>query len=389
MMRVSALHVHNYRSLVDVELPLRDLSVVIGPNGAGKTALLEVFQLLQRGSQQELNSFLEAQGGFQAVSSCQEIASQPTCLKIGLEVDVQSEQSDAPMGYRFELMGRPIGYVIDFERLEWQYKSQATGPFHYINAHHDRLHYSDPETGKLVQPNWDYDRLELALAQVPRMYREPEALRSMLASTRHYSFLDVTPRAVVRLPQSLTPATRPGPNGENLYSALYNLRASHQDIYDRIGALLGQGFSGFGRLEFPVVGAGQVTLAWYEHDSKEPFYPNQLSEGTLRFLWLITTLLAPPSPPLMLLDEPEVSLHPELLKLLAALLQDASASSQIVVATHSPDLIRWLQPEEVLIADKEEGVTRFSWADELDLDEWLAEYTLRDLWLMGNLGGRP
>lgn len=388
-MRVSALHVHNYRSLVDVELPLRDLSVVIGPNGAGKTALLEVFQLLQRGCQQELSGFLEAQGGFQAVLSHQEVPKKPSRLAVTLEVDVQSEQSDAPMDYRFGLAGQQIGYAIDFERLEWQYNPQAQKPFCYIDAHHNRLYYTDPETSKMVQPDWDYDRLELALAQVPRMYREPEALRSMLASIRHYSFLDVTPRAVVRLPQSLTPATRPGPNGENLYSALYNLRASHRDIYDRIGALLGQGFSGFERLEFPVVGAGQVTLAWYEHDSKEPFYPNQLSEGTLRFLWLITTLLAPPSPPLMLLDEPEVSLHPELLKLLAALLQDASASSQIVVATHSPDLIRWLQPEEVLIADKEEGVTRFAWADELELDEWLAEYTLRDLWLMGNLGGRP
>ncbi|MBN1815560.1 MAG: AAA family ATPase, partial [Anaerolineae bacterium] len=94
-------------------------------------------------------------------------------------------------------------------------------------------------------------------------------------------------------------------------------------------------------------------------------------------------------PPVLLIDEPEVSLHPELLKLLAALLQDASASSRIVVATHSPDLIRWLEPSEVLVADKEEGVTRFTRADELNLDEWLAEYTLRDLWLMGNLGGRP
>ncbi len=387
-MKISTLQVHNYRSLVDVELPLRDLSVVIGPNGAGKTALLEVFQLLQRGSQQGLNSFFEAQGGFQAVSSCQEIASQPSLLKIGLEVDVQSERSDALMGYRFELIGKPIGYAIDNERLEWQVDPHAEKPFRYIDARRDRIYYTDPETSKMVRPDWDYDLRELALAQVPKMYGQTEALRNILASTRHYSFLDVTPRAVVRLPQSLTPATRPGPNGENLYSALYNLRASHRDIYDRIGALLGQGFPDFERLEFPVVGAGQVTLTWYERGGKF-FYPGQLSEGTLRFLWLITTLLAPPAPPLILLDEPEVSLHPELLKLLAALLQDASANSQIVVATHSPDLIRWLQPEEVLIADKEGGVSRFAWADELDLDEWLAEYTLRDLWLMGNLGGRP
>ena len=388
-MRLSTLCVQNYRSLVDIRLALRDLMVVIGPNGVGKTALLEVLQLLQRGSQQELNGFLESQGGFQAVLNHQKGLGESPRLEVKLEVDVQSEQSSAPMNYSFELVGKQVGYVIDLERLEWQYDPRAEMPFRYIDAHYDRLYYADPAGTGMVRPDWDYTRLELALAQVPKMYRQPEALRSMLASTRHYSFLDVSPRAVVRLPQSLTPATRPGPNGENLYSALHNLRASHYDTYQRIEALLQQGFPDFGRIEFPVVGAGQVTLAWYDRGDKEPFYPNQLSEGTLRFLWLITTLLAPPSPAVVLLDEPEVSLHPELLKLLAALLQDASQSGQIVVATHSPDLIRWLQPEEVLIAEKEEGRTRLTWADELDLGEWLAEYTLRDLWLMGNLGGRP
>jgi predicted ATPase len=388
-MRLSTLCVQNYRSLVDIRLALRDLMVVIGPNGVGKTALLEVLQLLQRGSQQELNGFLESQGGFQAVLNHQKGLGESPRLEVKLEVDVQSEQSSAPMNYSFELVGKQVGYVIDLERLEWQYDPRAENPFRYIDAHYDRLYYADPAGTGMVRPDWDYTRLELALAQVPKMYRQPEALRSMLASTRHYSFLDVSPRAVVRLPQSLTPATRPGPNGENLYSALHNLRASHYDTYERIAALLQQGFPDFGRIEFPVVGAGQVTLAWYDRGDKEPFYPNQLSEGTLRFLWLITTLLAPPSPAVVLLDEPEVSLHPELLKLLAALLQDASQSGQIVVATHSPDLIRWLQPEEVLIAEKEEGRTRLTWADELDLGEWLDEYTLRDLWLMGNLGGRP
>lgn len=221
------------------------------------------------------------------------------------------------------------------------------------------------------------------------MYSEPEALRNLFASMRHYSFLDVSPRAIVRLPQSLTPTVRPGPNGESLYSALYNLRASHSDVYERIDALLQQAFPGFKKLEFPVVGSGQVTMAWYDRSGNMPYYPNQLSEGTLRFLWLITILLSPQTPPIILLDEPEVSLHPELLKLMAALLQDSSANTQIIVATHSPDLIRWLEPSEVLITEKEDGQTSFTYADELNLDEWLSEYTLNELWAMGNLGGRP
>ena len=68
---------------------------------------------------------------------------------------------------------------------------------------------------------------------------------------------------------------------------------------------------------------------------------------------------------------------------------DASMSGQYIVATHSAELIRWLKPEEILVMDKEEGRSNFTWADSLDLHEWLQEYTLDQLWLMGTLGGRP
>ena len=150
-------------------------------------------------------------------------------------------------------------------------------------------------------------------------------------------------------------------------------------------------FTGFNHFELPVVGGGQITLAWHDKNLTQPFYPNQLSEGTLRFLWLTTLLLSPDPPSLILIDEPEISLHPELLKILAALLQDASTRTQIIIATQSADLIRWLSPEEVIILDKEDGKTKVTPASDpsLNLSVWLDEYSLADLWIMGNLGGRP
>lgn len=387
-MRFIQIQIAGYRSLVDASLPLHPLTVMVGPNGSGKTALLEVWQLLRDASQETLSEALESLGGLHSVLS--KIPESPDRLKFTLTVDIESARSKEPMCYRFELAVRGTGYVIPFERLEWQYDPSASRPYRYIDARYENVYYADPDAeGSMVQPVWDYDLSELALAQVPRMYEEPAALRSTLARIRSYSFLDVGPRSVVRLPQSLTPTTRPGPNGENLYSALYNLRALHPLEYERIEEVLKIGFPGFHRLEFPVVGAGQVTMAWYQTDLTNPLYPNQLSEGTIRFLWLTTILLSPDAPPITLIDEPEVSLHPELLKLLAGLLQDAAARGQIIVATHSPDLVGWLQPDEVLVLDKVEGQTQFTWADGLDLDEWLKDYTLRDLWLMGTLGGRP
>jgi predicted ATPase len=385
-MRFTELRIEGYRSLVNIILPLRSLNVMIGPNGSGKTSVLEVFQLLKDATQENLAEALERLGGLSAVLS--RVSNYPDHLKIALEVDVQSERSQEPMCYRFELAPRDVSYVIPFERLEWQWDPLAAKPYRYIDAYYENVHYADPGSIGMVRPTWDYHRLELALAQVPRMYEEPEALRGALARTRHFSFLDVGRRSVVRLPQSLTPTTSPGPNGENLYSALYNLRAVHPDVYSRIEDALRLAFPEFRHLEFPVVGAGQVTLAWYQESLGGPLYPSELSEGTLRFLWLTTVLLSPQASPITLIDEPEVSLHPELLKLLAGLLQDASTRGQVIVATHSSDLVRWLQPEEVLVLDKADAQTRFTWADTLNLEEWLQEYTLGDLWLMGTLGGR-
>lgn len=388
-MKITSLKIKNYRSLVDVEIPLSPLTVLIGPNGSGKTALLEVIQLLCRSSRKELKHFLLEQGGFQSVLS--HVANElPPNLTIGVTSDSENGTIYHPLTYELTLSAHQFGYSILAENLAELSITGKTLALNYLKSHAGQAPgYYHQTSGKMETPTWEYDILETALAQVPKTFAQPETFRNSFATIQSYMFLDVTPRAAVRLPQSLTPGVTPGSNGEHLFSALYNLRTAHENIYQRIITLLEQGFPDFRKLEFPVVGSGQISLTWHEN-GYQPFYPNQLSEGTLRFLWLITLLLSPDAPTIILLDEPEISLHPELLKLLAAVLQDVSASSQIFVGTHSSDLIRWLRPEEVLIVNKEDGFSRFTWANELEnLGEWLEEYTLRDLWLMGNLGGRP
>ena len=130
-------------------------------------------------------------------------------------------------------------------------------------------------------------------------------------------------------------------------------------------------------------------MAWRERGLSHPFYAHQLSEGTLRYLWLTTLLQSPNLTALTLIDEPEVSLHPELLSLLVDQLREASNRSQIVVATHSDTLIRFLEPKEVVVFDSDEdSMTKLTRADELDLDDWLKDYSLDELWRNGRLGAR-
>jgi predicted ATPase len=90
-----------------------------------------------------------------------------------------------------------------------------------------------------------------------------------------------------------------------------------------------------------------------------------------------------------MIDEPEVSMHPELLALLADLMREASIRTQIVVATHSDRLVRFLEPREVVVMDLgEDGGASMQWADSMDLEEWLFEYSLDEVWQMGRMGGR-
>ena len=131
-----------------------------------------------------------------------------------------------------------------------------------------------------------------------------------------------------------------------------------------------------------------MALAWWDRQFTQPIYMPQLSEGTLRFLWLTALLLSRDLPAVTLIDEPEVSLHPQLLMLLVGMMREASKRTQLIVATQSDHLLHFLKPEEVLVADVEDGATTFTWGDDLDLDHWLKDFTLDQLWTMGVLGGR-
>jgi len=387
-MIVTQLTVRNFRSLVDVKLPMNNLNVVIGPNGSGKTALMEVLLLLGYGARGELSTFFEQRGGYQAVFSQLSEHSNQSRLAVEVEWADTSKRKTTLQQFAVELRSTQVGYEIATEVL---YRPIVQGPKSVATAEYayqeGKLH-TTPYAKEYSLPK--LRNSELVLTQLPpqKEFRDAAQFREAFAEIELFPPLPVNPRSPIRLPQSLTPATAPGVIGDTLYSALYNLRISQPEQYDRLLTVLMQAFPGLQRLEFPVVGAGMVTMTWYDRFNRQPFYPNQLSEGTLRFLWLVTLLMSSQPSTVLLLDEPEVNLHPQLIRLLVALLQDAALRRQIVVATHSSDLVSWLAPDEVIVVDKEDGRTQFTPANTLNLAEWLADYSLRDLWHMGHLGGR-
>ncbi len=293
-----------------------------------------------------------------------------------------------PLDYTLSIKPQGIAYSVEVETLRQQRKG-FDKPFMHIDSHGLDIKYYGVQDKKLVTPNWDHKPLETSLSQVPKMFQEPEDFRNRLSSSTFYHALNVDPGSPVRLPQPMQPATLPGKNGEELVSCLFYLREVERSRFEAVEDALRVAFPGFERLDFPPVAAGTLALSWRDQRFSRPLFMHQLSEGTLRFLWLATLLQSPGLTALTLLDEPEVSLHPDLLSLLAELLREASRRTQLIVATHSDRLIRFLEPNEVLLVDSnEDGMSSLTWSDQLDLDQWLKDYSLDELWSNGRLGAR-
>jgi predicted ATPase len=379
--RFGQLSIRGFRRLSDVRLSLRPLSVMIGANGTGKTSVLDVLSLLACSAQARLNSSLSELGGLANVLTYDRAEE----LELGITMEVRGEE---PLEYSLWLRPQGLAYVIREEVLS-QKRQPDGSPLLHINAFEQVIKYRHPKKKKLLLPSWEHNPLETSLAQVPKMFQEPEDFRRRLASSTFYHVLNVEPRSPVRLPQPMRPAELPGRNGEDLVSCLYYLRETDRNRFEAVEDSLRAAFPRFDRLDFPPVAAGTLALAWREQGLSKPLYMHQLSEGTLRFLWLTTLLQSPGPTALTLLDEPDVSLHPELLSLLVDQLREASLRTQIIVATHSDTLIRFLEPSEVVVLDStEDGMTKLTRADELDLGDWLKDYSLDELWRNGRLGAR-
>ena len=113
-----------------------------------------------------------------------------------------------------------------------------------------------------------------------------------------------------------------------------------------------------------------------------------ISDGTMRILCLIAILKSPNPAPLICIDEPEIGLHPEWIKVVGELLEEASTRTQLVVTTHSPELVSKMKPENVIVCEKEDGASVMERLNEKELATWLEKYTLGELWLSGHFGGK-
>lgn len=381
MYKINRFKVHGFRRLLDIDMQVRPLMVLIGANGIGKSSFLDAFNLLSASASGKMNSSLSSFGGIAS------LLTRGKSEELSFHIDIGATES-SEFNYQLQLIARGTGYQIAREKL-CQHETELGQQLKYLDSAGDMVQYFEQPKNAILRPDWNYEPLETALSQVPKIFRQQEELRRVLVSVTHYHLLDVGPRAAIKLPQSMRPATLPGSDGGDLVPYLYYLREVDSDRFESVVDSLQAAFPDFEELAFPPVAAGMLAMTWKDRKFSKPIYMNELSAGTLRFLWLVSLLQSPSLSAVTMIDEPEVSLHPEMLSLLADLMREASKRTQLLVATHSDRLIRFLDPSEVVVMDMDDaGCANARWADSMDLDRWLSEYSLDEVWGMGCMGGR-
>jgi len=178
-------------------------------------------------------------------------------------------------------------------------------------------------------------------------------------------------------------------NAGNLSAFLMRISQANPDHFEQIEETVRQVAPFFGAFVFKEVSPGQTQLLWKDRFSDLLYYPHQLSDGSLRYICLATVLLQPDPAATIIIDEPELGLHPYAIKLLASHLHEAAQRCQLIVSTQASLLLDELTPEQVIVVNHHDGETQFERLDSAKLQAWLNEYTLGQLWEKNTLGGLP
>ena len=215
-------------------------------------------------------------------------------------------------------------------------------------------------------------------------------IREVVENTDLYQFHNTSETARIRQRWSVSDSLVLKEDGANLAPFLLRLREQHPAHYRRVTETLRLIAPFFANFEL-VPENDTVLLRWREIGNDMVFGPHQASDGTLRAMALVALLMQPADemPSIIILDEPELGLHPRAISILAGLLQTASLHTQVIVATQSPVLLDHFEPEQVIVAEREGSESVFRRLDRFKLESWLEEYTLSDLWDKNVLGGRP
>ena len=345
MAKLDSITIRGYKSIRALEnFKLHNLNVLIGANGAGKSNFISVFQMLAALADKRLQLYVQEHDG-------------PDALLYGTRKrtsQLEAEFYFGSNGYLVTLI--PSGERLIFERERTWFQGYSGEHAHPLGSGHDE-------------------------ARLPDVKEDTFApyVRPAIASWRIYHFHDTSTNAAVRQAQTIRDNLRLKPDASNLASFLRFLRERHLENYRRIVDVVRLAAPFFGDFVYREEPGERIELEWFEvADPDTPLGPRQLSDGTLRFICLATLLLQPVplQPDTILIDEPELGLHPYALALLVSLLKQATEKRQLIVSTQSVELVNDLTPNDLIVVSHRDGGSEFERLDGDRLKDWLQDYAL-------------
>lgn len=366
MPQLQRIKIEGYRSIKSLDLNLGDVNVLIGPNAAGKSNFLRFFELLRQIGDASLQVFVRRAGG---AKSLLYYGPKATSLLRG-EVHFDSN------GYFVKLTPTEEG------RLVFEQECVSLG-----------------DENRQIAEGHEESFLRVSPRELRKVSCKIEtALRSL--GINH--FQDTGPGAPTKQSVNIRDDQRLHSDAGNLAAVLYRLKEQQPDAYRLIRRTVQRVFPQFGDfvLRPDTHNEDTIRLQWREKGEEYVFGAHQLSDGTLRFICLATLFLQPDPPSTIIVDEPELGLHPHALGVLAGMVRSAAADTQVILSTQSVTLLNQFAPEDVIVVEREEDPdapveaprshsTFRRVSDQEELDAWLDDYTLGDLWEMNVLGGRP
>jgi len=370
---LETISVQGFKSIRDLQdFKLNHINVLIGSNGAGKSNFVSFFRLLGEMFDQRLQLFLAQEGGADA------------CLYLGPQEtkELKAELKFGINGYAFSLVPTADGRLAFSDEstlyrghlVGGQITKRSLGSGHFEARLKERKDESGVQASKGV----------------------PHYVFETLSNWVVYHFHDTSLFAKVRRPGAINDNEVLRPNAENLAAFLMRLQQTDAETYSKIRdvvRLAAPFFDDF-KLRPATANPELIQLEWLQRDSSYPMLASQLSDGTLRFICLATALLQRGRPKTILIDEPELGLHPYALSLLGNLVQKSVAPygfpiHQVILSTQSALLLNEFTPEDVVVVDRANGQSTFHRLATEQLNEWLTDYTLGELWQKNLLGGRP
>ncbi|MBM9519137.1 AAA family ATPase [Desulforhopalus vacuolatus] len=370
---LDVLTVKGFKSIQDLnEFRLGDLNVIIGANGAGKSNFVQIFRMLMAMTQKNFTKYILERGGADNFLFNGPKVTPKITMKF--EFASHSDNTAGSNSYGFELTP-----TVDEKFLISEERKYVTTNWRSYGSPSEESRLYDERNEK----SWDGQGNGVG-----------HFVYESISNWMVYHFHDTSSSSPMRRSEIVEDYHKLRGDAANIAPFLLHLKEDesfsgcYQKIVDAI-RLVTPFFDDF-RLDVQKRGeAEKVRLSWSQKGSDFPMQPYHLSDATIRFICLATALLQPNPPSTIIIDEPELGLHPAAIVILAELIHSAATGTQVIVATQSPALIDQFTLEDIIIVYRKDGASTFQRLKEKDFSVWLENYSIGELWTKNVIAGGP